>query len=577
MKKTITYIIFLILLFVIAVNAYSQKVVPKEYFRSPIDFPIKLSGTFGELRTDHFHSGIDIKTNGLIGKKIYAVADGYVYRIKISSGGFGKALYITHPNGYVSVYAHLSKFNKEIQKLVLQKQYEREKFEINIFPGKGDISVKKGEIIAFSGNSGGSEGPHLHFELRKEKSEHPVNPLLFGIKIDDYYRPKIKTLKVYPMKKNSLINNENKAFESKIKGWGEKHRLPGNDTINLSGDITFGLETYDLHNDAANRNGVFSIELYVDSVLHFSQSIDEFSFGESRYINSLIDYAEFVKTKHRIQKSYIEPNNKLSVYDSVMNSGVISFNDAFYHKITYVVKDAYSNISKLNFTVKSSLPRNIIEVENKKNDSLPLFLYDEENRFEKENIIAVFPKNSFYSSFNFHFKTTEAGQACISPIFHIQDECTPVHYRYKLSLKPDNLAEKYRDKAVIVQFEDNEDTVSYGGVYKDGFIETKLRSFGKFAVMLDTVPPQIKALNIHNNKKISGYHAIVIEITDELSGIKSYRGTLNGKWILMEYDAKNNRLTYFIDSHIKKGKNLFELKVADERGNESNYKANVIY
>ena len=256
---------------------------------------------------------------------------------------------------------------------------------------------------------------------------------------------------------------------------------------------------------------------------------------------------------------------------------VISFNDAFYHKITYVVKDAYSNISKLNFTVKSSLPRNIIEVENKKNDSLPLFLYDEENRFEKENIIAVFPKNSFYSSFNFHFKTTEAGQACISPIFHIQDECTPVHYRYKLSLKPDNLAEKYRDKAVIVQFEDNEDTVSYGGVYKDGFIETKLRSFGKFAVMLDTVPPQIKALNIHNNKKISGYHAIVIEITDELSGIKSYRGTLNGKWILMEYDAKNNRLTYFIDSHIKKGKNLFELKVADERGNESNYKANVIY
>ncbi len=577
MIRNKTNLTTLILLFAFAITAYSQKEYPKNYFRSPINFTIKLSGTFGELRTDHFHSGIDIKTNGSTGENIYAVADGYVSRIKVASDGFGKALYITHPNGYVSVYAHLSKFNKKIQKLVLEKQYEREEYVVNIFPDKDKIKIKKGDVIAFSGNSGGSEGPHLHFELREEKSERPVNPLLFGIRIDDYYRPKIKTIMVYPMKSNSLVNNSNKPFEYKIAGWGSKHRLQGNDTIKLSGNITFGIETYDLHNDAANRNGIYSIELYVDSILYYSHSIDGFSFNESRYINSLIDYGEFKKNKRRIQKSFVEPNNKLSIYDSVLNYGVVSFTDSSYHKITYVVKDVYNNSSKLNFTVKSCPPCKIIETVNTKTDSLNEFKFDVENKFENENIIAVFPKNSFYSSFNFQYKTTEAEDNCISRIFHIHNENTPVHKKYKLSLKPDNLPEKYRDKAIIVLLEDDEDPASFGGIYKDGFIETRLRSFGKFAVMLDTEPPKIKALNIHNNKKIRRYKTIVIEITDKLSGIDTYRGTLNGKWVLMEYDAKNDKLTYFIDKHMKKGKNVFELKVTDNCGNESSFKANVIY
>lgn len=567
----------LIILFVFIITGYSQKEVSKDYFRSPIDFPIRLSGTFGELRTDHFHSGIDIKTNGSTGENIYAIADGYVSRIKVSSVGFGKALYITHPNGYVSVYAHLSKFNKNIQKLVLEKQYEREEYVVNIFPDKDKIILKKGDIIAFSGNSGGSEGPHLHFEIREEKSERPVNPLLFGIRIDDYYRPKIKTIMVYPMKSNSLVNNSTEHLKIKIKGWGEEHRLPGNDTIELSGDITFGIETYDLHNDAANRNGVYSVALYVDSVLYYSHSADGFSFSESRYINSLIDYAEFKKNRCRIQKSFVEPNNKLSIYDSVLNFGVISFTDSSYHKISYVVKDAYDNFSKLNFTVKSLPHYKINDTVSTKTDSLPEFIFDVENMFEDENIIAVFPKNSFYSSFNFQYKNSEAEENCISRVFHIHNKYTPVHKRYKLRLKPDNLPEKYRDNAIIVLLEDDEDPASFGGIYKDGFIETRLRSFGKFAIMLDTIPPKIKALNIHNNKKIHGYKAVVIEITDKLSGINTYRGTLNGKWILMEYDAKNDKLTYFIDSHIKKGKNIFELKVTDNCGNESSYKANVIY
>jgi len=577
MIRNKTILTALILLFVFTNTAYSQKDIPKDYFRSPIDFPIKLSGTFGELRKDHFHSGIDIKTNGSVGKKIYSIADGYVCRIKISSGGFGKAIYITHPNGYVSVYAHLNRFSKNIQKLVLEKQYKNEEYEVSIFPGKGEISVKKGEIIAFSGNSGGSEGPHLHFEIREEKSEYPVNPLLYGIIIDDYFRPKIKTLKIYPMNKNSLVNNSNKPIEYKIEGWGEKHRLHGNDTIKLSGDITFGIETYDLHNDLANRNGIYSVGLYVDSVLCFSYSIDKFSFNESRYINSLIDFADYIKNKRRIQKSFIEPNNKLSIYDSVLNSGVVNFIDTNFHEINYVVKDAYNNTSKLNFTVKSNLPQSIIKIENIKSDSLTEFCYDVENRFETENMIAVFPSNSFYSSFRFNFKTTEATANCISKIFHIHNKFFPVHKRFKLSIKLNSLSEKYHDKAVIVKLKEDEDPSSYGGEFKNGYIETFPKSFGKYTVMLDTIPPEIKALNIHNNKKISGYKAIVIEVTDKLSGINTYRGTLNGKWILMEYDAKNDKLTYFTDYHIKKGKNVFKLKITDKCWNESSYKANVIF
>jgi len=571
-------IIFFTILFLLSNFAESQNKYPQYYFRSPIDFPIKLSGTFGELRTDHFHSGIDIKTNGKQGKFIYAIADGYVSRIKISESGFGKAIYIAHPNGYVSVYAHLKKYNKKIEKFVRAKQYERELFAIQIFPKKNKFPVTKGEIIALSGNSGGSDGPHLHFEIRETKTEIPINPLLFGINVKDYVKPKISTLKVYPFDRNSLIDSSSFPVEYKVVGWGQLHRLVNYGTIHVSGKIAFGIQTYDLFNDVNNKIGVYSIELYVDSVLYYSHRFEKFLFNETVYINSLIDYKEFKQNKRRIQKNYIDPNNKLSIYDSIINYGWITFSDTLYHNITYVVKDVKKNTSKLFFIVKSYLCENIDTVIN---DSTYVsgnrFLYDTANSFENENIKIYFPENCFYDSFNFIFSESESIEEGFSKVYHLHNEYTPVHKRFNLSIKTDSLPEFLREKAIIIRLNEKDDPEPKGGQWKNGFITAKVREFGRYTVIVDTIAPEIRPLNIHNKKKIYNYKTIKIKIIDDLSGIKFYRGTMNDKWILMEYDAKNDLLTYFIDDRMKKGKNHFKLEVKDERGNLSVYKAVLVY
>lgn len=571
-------IYFFTIFFLFSNLAESQNKYPQYYFRSPVDFPIKLSGTFGELRTDHFHSGIDIKTNRKQGKFIYAIADGYVSRIKVSPSGFGKAIYITHPNGYVSVYAHLKKYNKKIEKFVRTKQYECELFAIQIFPKKNEFPVIKGEIIALSGNSGGSYGPHLHFEIRETKTETPINPLLFGIDVKDYVKPKIRTLKVYPFDSNSLVDSSSFPVQYKVVGWGQLHRLENYDTLDVSGKIAFGIQTYDLFNDVNNKNGVYSIELYVDSVLYYSHSLEKFSFNESRYINSFIDYKEFKQNKRRIQKNYIDPNNKLSIYDSIINRGWITFSDTLFHNITYVVKDVKKNISKLLFIIKSHLCENS---DTAIHDSIYVsknrFLYDTVNNFENEKIKIYFPENSFYDSFNFIYSESESIEEGFSNVYHLHSEYTPVHKRFNLSIKTDSLPEFLREKAIIVRLNKNNDLRTKGGKWKNGFITAKVREFGRYTVVVDTIAPEIKPVNIHNKKKIYNYKTIKIKIIDDLSGIKFYRGTMNDKWILMEYDAKNYLLTYFIDDRMKKGKNHFKLEVKDERGNLSVYKAVLDY
>ena len=572
MKIVFKILIFLVLIFNVSIS-YSQK-YPQNYFRAPVDFPILLSGTFGELRSNHFHSGIDIKTNGRRGEKVYAAADGYVSRIKVSPWGFGKALYITHPNGYVTVYAHLFCFSGQIANYVKKEHYRRESFAMDIYPDSSKLRIRKGQIVALSGNSGSSGGPHLHFEIRDEKTEVPINPLFFGMKVKDNIRPFIRSYKIFPYDEISKINNRNKALGFKVLYQSPKLKIK--DTLTLSGKIYFGIQTYDHQNYTSNKNGVYEINLYVDNKLIYSQDVEKFSFFESRYLNSLIDYSEYIKTRKRIQKTYVAPNNKLSIYKNVVEHGVFNFSDEKFHNVTYVVKDFAGNTSKLSFVVKSEKPPTAkpkAVVAKSKNS----FSYKTKNHFETKEMILDIPKNALYESMIFKYKTGATRKNSFSKTHYIHNKFTPLHKYCSLAIKPNStLPARLRNKALLAKTNKAGRLVSAGGKWENGYVISKTREFGVYVVVVDTIAPKIKALNIFNNKNISSQKTIKIRISDNFSGIKSYRGTINNKWILMDYDAKKNTLTYKFDSILLKGKNKFKLVVKDDKGNSGVYSANLL-
>ncbi len=581
MKKYLSLCFITIIILLLPTTGFAQSnKIENVSFIPPVDFPLYLSGTFGELRSNHFHSGIDIKTQGTEGKNIRAIEDGWVSRIKISTGGYGKALYITHPNGYVSVYGHLQKFNDSIQEFVISEQYKKESFTIQIFPDKDQIRVKKGDLIAYSGNTGSSLGPHLHFEIREEKSQHPVNPLLFStIKTKDFYRPKITKLAIYPVDDNSTINGKHDTAYVEIEGWGTDHKLKGNPKIVVSGRISFGISTYDLMNDIPNKNGVYDIKLFHDTTLVFELNMNKLSFNTTRYINSLIDYSYYKESKTRIVRTQVDTNNLLNNYATVLNNGIIDFSDTLVHNMTFEVKDAYNNTSKLRFKVNGSIS-NTKEIETKYADNHStgtFFSFEKKNMITNDSIKVTFPANSFYRSFYFDFDMLEKDSNSFSRTYKLHNKLTPVHKSFTIKILPDSVTSKLHNKIYISYSPDNSEYYYNSRKNEGSFLTSKSKGLGYYKVMMDTIPPVITVVNFNNGKKISGQHTLKVKIEDKQTGIDTYRATLNNEWILMEYDAKKNILTYSFDDKLKKGKNDFKLIVTDMLDNVSEYNCVLTY
>ena len=301
---------FLTRLFIISILFYSSLndfPTDRTIFNSPLNIPLLLSANFGELRVDHFHSGVDIKTQGTTGKEVVAAADGYIYRISVSPAGFGNALYLRHPSGYSTVYGHLDRFTSQIEEYVKNHQYKNKSFEVTLFPDKDEFPVKQGQLIAYSGNSGGSGGPHLHFEIRKSTNEKPINPLLFNFGIVDNIKPIIEKLEIYPLNKHTLINNKNSAKKINVSGSHGSYFVPSENEISISGPAGFGIKDYDMLDGSPNKCGVYSIELFIDSMSIFKYIMDGFPFTDSRYVNSHIDYETYMKENIYIERTFVLP------------------------------------------------------------------------------------------------------------------------------------------------------------------------------------------------------------------------------------------------------------------------------
>jgi murein DD-endopeptidase MepM/ murein hydrolase activator NlpD len=298
----------------------AQEQFPK--YGNPLDIPMYLSATFGEIRPNHIHAGLDIKTQGAEGKKVYAVADGYISRIGVSPYGYGNVLYITHYDGYTSVYAHLQRFSGEIAKYVKQYQYRNKKFASQIYPDKDKFPIKKGDLIAYSGNSGGSGGPHLHFEIRHTVSEKPLNPMYFGYKIEDNVKPLIQGVSVYPLGDESTLQNGIKPMDFSVEGGNGKYSLKDKKFVYGNGEISFGICTYDQVGTSTNKNGPYLYELFLDDELAFQVEADSFSYSEPRYVNSLLDYRHYKQKKSSYVRTETDPFNKLHMIAKRNGTGV---------------------------------------------------------------------------------------------------------------------------------------------------------------------------------------------------------------------------------------------------------------
>jgi hypothetical protein len=555
------------------INIFAQAKNPPIPYIAPVDVPLSLTGNFAELRSNHFHSGIDFSTHGKQGCPVYATADGYVSRIKVSPYGFGKAIYINHPNGTSSVYAHLKSFISPISDFVKVAQYNRESFSLDTIIQAELFQFSQGDIIAMSGNSGSSGGPHLHFEIRDTKSERPQNPLKYIPGIKDDMNPPIVAIYLYPLSENSHVNAKKERLRRETVYYNNRYHLKKNKSIKVFGNIGIGVQALDYLNASWSKCGIYESKLIINKDTIFSFSLNSFSFAQSRYLNAHVDYEEKLKNKHWVHKLYKLPGNKLDIYNQTLNNGVFNFENDSIYKIEVLVSDAYGNVSKVDFKLEGD---ELLQPPVTDYFYSRLFIYSRENFFEADNLKLKMTDNSLYEDLKFVYDCGQKPEGCFSDIHHVHNIYTPVHKTFSLAVKPDSLPDSLTTKALIVAIDgENGAKSSAGGSYKDGWVHTRIRNFGSFAVSVDTIPPSIKPLSISKGKVLTEKGRIRFKIHDDLSGIKSYRVEIDGKWILFEYDAKSNLIYYnFDDDKIKKGgKHILNLIVEDYKENKTEYNA----
>ncbi|WP_316841626.1 M23 family metallopeptidase [Pedobacter gandavensis] len=548
-----------------AQQVFSNQKYPLVDFRSPLDIvPPALAGSFGELRPNHFHSGMDFRTNQREGYPVYAIADGYVSRLRVQNSGFGLAVYLTHPNGYTSVYGHLSRFNPKIGQQVKTTQYQKKSYEIDEFPSATLIPVRKGDIIAYTGNTGSSGGPHLHFEIRDTKTEATINPQLFGFEIPDNIPPVIYAMYVYRLNQKPFNELTPKQY-FQVVGAGGKYALNQVNTINLAGEVGFGVISTDKHNGASGTNGVYSIELEMDGKIVFTSSMERFKFENSKAINSHIDYPSFINTRKSIQKSFVDPGNPLGIYSNLVNNGRIDFNDGKLHELKYIITDAKGNKSVLPFKVQAN-EKAIIKTPEPASGTA--YSYGNINEFNTAEVKVILPKGTLYNDLNFQYKSLPkpAGNA-FSAVHQIHNNLTPLHLGFELWIKADSSLDKYKEKALIL----SRSGASQGGSYDNGYVKANPRNFGSFYIAIDTIPPTLTPLNISEGKNMAGTSKMSFKLRDNLSGLKSFNGYVDGKWILMEFDSKTASLWHTFDGSIAPGKHTLEVIVTDMKGNNRNY------
>lgn len=554
--------------FFISFFTFSQNKYPQDYFRQPLDIPILLSGNFGELRGSHFHTATDIKTQQRQGLPVHAAADGYISRINIQHYGYGKAIYIQHPNGYTTVYGHLQQFAPKIQEYIKTLEYKKESYQVETFPSKEMFPVKKGDLIAYSGDTGSSGGPHVHFEIR-DAGQHPMNPLLFGIDVADHQAPTLLGVYGYALTDSSQIDQSNKTQKIHLNKQANGSYVA--DKLYADGTIGFGINTFDRQDNTYNKNGAYRIEMLVNGQLYFKYEFNKLSFAEGKMVNTLIDYEKYIDDNERIQKLFLSPGNRIStIYDKTVNKGEITIQEGMSYNVEIKICDFKNNTTTVEIPIEGK-KQPITSFKDKLVTDYFLKA-NRDNMYKIGTASIYFPANTFYEDQYLDLKADKNDKHTVM----VHHKETAVAKSYNLTFDVSDIPTSERKQLFIANLSQR-GTPSYETTYKKGInFSTRTSDLGTFTIMKDSVAPKIIPHNFKDQQWVSNLSDLKIKISDDLSGIKSYNAYINGKWILTEYEYKDNMLTYdFSDIDFKESELHLKVVVKDNVGNTNIYKATI--
>lgn len=558
LKKSFLFVIFTLAVLSAFAQLFSNKPYPRGYFQYPVRSAVALSANFGELRPNHYHMGLDCKTEQRENLPILAAADGYVARVKIEPFGFGRAIYINHPNGLTTLYAHLNAFYPELEKYVTEQQYKLQQWQVMLDIPENLLPVNKGMFIANSGNTGGSQGPHLHFELRDTKTDKVLNPLLFGFPIPDNIPPDILRLAVYDRRISTYEQSPSIYPLKKVNGV----YVPVSGTISLPYDkVSFAITAYDRYTGSTNQNGIFRAELFDNNDPVIGFEMDSISYTETRLLNAHIDYAFKSRGGSYLEHLSRLPGSESGIYKAAGNhDGVILLQDESPRNMSIKVSDADKNVSTLQFTIRRSGWK---EPKQQPANSV-LFKPGMINVFENERIRFYLPENALYDTCWFTYSSAKAPDGSMLHVVH--QPSVPLHGYFTMRIKADF---PLSDSSRIIMKRSHGTKKNFKKAdYENGWYKASFRDFGNYELFVDSIPPVVTPIGFKDGMNASKLNRIVFQVTDNAEDIKSFRALLDGRWLRFSND-KGKNFVYAFDEYCIEGPHELKLIVEDLAGNKT--------
>ena len=516
----------------------------------------------GELRSNHWHMGLDIRTNQRVNMRVYAAAAGYISKIRVEKFGFGQAIFITHPNGFTTLYGHLNSFFPALEEYITQQQYKQETWSIELDFPKDKFPVSKGQFIALSGSTGGSQGPHVHFEIRDTKTGACLNPLLFDMPLQDKVRPSILKLAMYD-RTQSIYEEITQFFP--LKSVEDGYTISKGDVIKTGSDrVSFAIQAFDRISGSRNEDGIFSAHLYVDEKPVIGFLMDSISYEKTRYLNAHIDYKYRFNGGPYFQHLSQLPGEHSGVYHPVNGDGVIDLSDGLEHEIRIEVSDAYNNVTQLKFSVQYD--KSLAKPE-KFSSTAKKFLPGYVNVLEKPDFEMYLPETALYDTLtSFYDRSNSTGADAVSAIHQVNDPSVPVHREVTVRIKPDKaIPEEWRNRMIIQRSFRNDITVRKAE-WNGEWLTARFGDLGNFQAFADTKPPTINELGKSDTIDLSSAKRIVFQPGDNFDVIKSFKAELDGQWLRFTND-KGRSFIYIFDKRCPNGVHQLKVTVEDLAGN----------